>query len=59
MIRHAGKALSNIKSYYVRNVIKPVGRHDYFEGSLSQYEKESLKYNHNLRAKNRGFFDMI
>ena len=45
------KKISNIKYYYVRNVVLPVGRHNIYEKDISQYEKEAIKYNEELRLK--------
>lgn len=49
VIRQCRK-LSNIKYYYVRNVVLPVGRHNIYEKDISQYEREAIKYNEDLRT---------
>ncbi len=50
VIRYSGKKVSPIKYYYVRNVVLPIGRHHaYDQKDISQYEKEAINYNEQLR----------
>lgn len=42
-----------MKTFYVRSIIKPVGRHDYYDGALTEYEKEAIRYNEALRYRTR------
>ena len=44
VIRYCRK-LSNLKYYYVRNIVLATGRHNIYEEDLSKYEKEAIKYN--------------
>lgn len=43
------RPISKQKYYYVRNVIIPVGRHDYYNKQLTKSEKDALEYNKELR----------
>ena len=54
VIRQIGRKVSALKNYYVRSIIKPVGRHDYYDGALTEYVKEAIRYNEGLRARTRG-----
>jgi hypothetical protein len=45
------RKLTTIKHYYVRNIVLPVGRHNIYEKDLSQYEKDAIKHNEELRAR--------
>ena len=49
VIRQAPQKISNIKSYYVRNIVRPVGRHNYYESLLPKDEREAIEYNEGLR----------
>jgi hypothetical protein len=35
----------------VRNIVLPVGRHNLYEKDLTEYEKEAIKYNEELRER--------
>ncbi len=50
VIRSCNK-ISNTKAYYVRNVVLPVGRHNFYEGQMSKDERECIEYNERLREK--------
>ena len=44
------KKISDLKYYYVRNVVLPIGRHQTYEqNTLSNYEKDQINYNEELR----------
>lgn len=43
--------MSSIKYYFVRNIVLPVGRHNIYEKDLTEYEKEAIKYNEELRTR--------
>ncbi len=57
VIRQIGRKVSAQKAFYVRSIIKPVGRHDYYDGALTDYEREAMHYNEALRARTRGFME--
>ena len=42
--------VSGLKHYYVRNVVLPTGRHNYYSTGFSKDEKEAIVYNENLRV---------
>lgn len=44
--------MSPIKYYYVRNIVLPIGRHHIYEKDLTEYEKDAIRYNEELRDKN-------
>ena len=41
--------MSKTKSYYIRNIVRPVGRHNYYENLVPKDEKEAIEYNEGLR----------
>ena len=41
--------LSNIKYFYVRNVVLPIGRNSFYAGKLSKDEIDAISYNEELR----------
>ena len=43
--------MSPIKHYYVRNIVKPIGRMNLTGVPSTEYEKEMLDYNEQLRSK--------
>ena len=52
VIRQCRK-ISPIKHYYVRNVVLPVGRVNIYEKDITQYEREQIKYNEELRMRSK------
>ena len=55
VIRRCRK-LTPSKYYYVRNVILSIGRNDFMEKDLSVYEREAIKSNEELRAKDPALY---
>ena len=45
------RGISNIKHFYVRQVVLPIGRHNYYATGFSQDEKEAMAYNEKLRRE--------
>jgi hypothetical protein len=40
----------------VRNVVLPTGRHNIYEKDISNYEREAVKYNEELREQAKIYF---
>jgi len=50
------KKLTKLKYYYVRNIVLPVGRNHILEEELTEYEKEAMKFNEELRERNPSLY---
>ena len=45
----ACRKLSNIKHFYVRNIVLATSRQNFYEKDMSQYEKDAMQFNQELR----------